>query len=456
MERCSLCPGINNCLPPDGSQAKGGILLIGEAPGISENKQGCVFIGKTGEELNRHYLPVAGLARHSVCVTNAIRCYPISSGGKLDPNRTKDLALLESCAAAHLYPLIERMKPRVIVPMGAFACRAVCPDISLDIQHGMPTETAWGIPAFPSFHPSLGMHSPKQMLYIRTDWLRLKQYLAGTLPTYTDPYPNPDYAEVLDADDITSGLDPERPLAADTESSREGPFCLTYSQHGGTGRLIRADRHDLLDAFNIKLRLWRRPILFHNWLYDWPIVETMGLQFPIKHVVDTMARVYQLGNLPQGLKALGRRELGVQMQDFDDLVTPYSAQVVLRYLRLAYAEDWEKPEPQMVRDPSGKWKIYKAQSLTTKLKRFFTDLSKQPNKDIFGAWDNWESSHAEIEAVMGPWPGKDIRHVPFEQVLPYACRDADVLIRLWPVIQGMGRQVRKAPQDQWRQLVRVA
>lgn len=142
----------------------------------------------------------------------------------------------------------------------------------------------------------------------------------------------------------------------------------------------------------------------------------------------------------------------MEMTDFDDVVRPHSTREVLRYYRLAYAETWPKPAPQMVYDVDGTVKEYKPQSMTTKLKRFFTDYTKSPTtKNVFEAWDNWEDSHALIEERLGPWPGLDINHVPFEEVLPYACRDADALIRLWPVIQKMSTLTRRYAHELWRE-----
>lgn len=450
MTRCSACPGLNTCLPVDGH---GDILFIGEAPGKQENQKGRVFIGKTGDEVNRHYLPVAGLRRDGVTFTNAIRCLPITPGGKLDPKRRQDMELLESCATHHLYPLIERSHFKLLVPLGAFACKAVMGDgFDLELRHGIPTESLWGIPAFPMYHPALGIYEPKKMLYIRTDWHRLKLYLRGSLPAREDEWAGKeDYREVTDEDEIQD-IDVDRPMGADTESNRKRePFCLTYSQSAGRGRLIRADNTALLRAFQRKLSEFRSPILFHNWFYDWTVTEAMGLHFPYRRIVDTMSRVFHLGNLPQGLKALAYRELGMAMQDFDDLVTPYSSQYVINYYDICRTFNWPKPDEELEQDSkTGLWKIKKPQSMNTKLKRFFTDLKNNPDKDVFKAWENWDRSHAMMEAEFGAWPGKCISHVPFDATLYYACRDADALIRLWPVLQQMRANVRHTMQENWR------
>jgi uracil-DNA glycosylase family 4 len=170
------------------------ILGIGEAPGKDENNvkrnpSGAVFVGKTGQELTQQYLPLAGLQRGDIGLVNTIACMPISSGGKLDPNSKKDLALLDCCANTNLYPLIERGRWRALLPMGRFACDAILPDFDLELGHGLPISTPWGIAAFPQYHPALGIHEPKKMSYIRRDWHRLKLWLRGQLPLTIDPYP---------------------------------------------------------------------------------------------------------------------------------------------------------------------------------------------------------------------------------------------------------------------------
>lgn len=447
MRRCGLCPGVNHCIGPDGPD-NAEVHFIGEAPGKKENEKRKVFFGQTGQEVDEHYLPLAGLRRPDVRFHNAIRCLPISADGKLDTKKKGDIALLESCAGRFLYPAIKHAK--VLVPLGAFACRAICPDIDLDLHHGIPTMTRWGIPAFPMRHPARGLHEPKKMLEIRTDWFRLGRYLRGELDIHVDELAGQeDYAEA-DRGDITY-LDPTRPLAGDTETKKDrDAFCLTYSQEPGSGRLIRADNVDLLSKFQAKIRKWESPILFHNWFFDWMATEKMALEFPYRHIVDTQSLVYHLGNLPQGLKDLAFRECGMEMQDFKDLVKPYSTQMVLNYFQKAQMLEWEKPEPYMVIE-DGQWKVYSPQRVSTKLKRFFTDYSKNEEKDVFKMWDkNWVSHQAEFLARVGEYPGMCITHVPFHLVLYYACRDVDALIRLFPILLYMRTRVRKAAQERWR------
>jgi DNA polymerase len=455
MNRCQLCPNNSTCVAPDGPPSE--IEFIGEAPGWEENRHGRPFIGKTGREVNEHYLPLVPLKRELVRFDNAISCMPDRPKGKLDWHKEADRSLLQSCAANHLYGrwAVTRTSlglPKLIVPMGNFACKAVDPDIDLDTQHGMPVKTRLGIIAFPMWHPAGGIHEPKKMLQIRTDWVRLGRYIKGKLKLPIDQHPDVDYSEVTNAKEIRE-IDPTLSMACDTETSRKyGPYCLTYSQYPGTGRLIRATRPDLLVALQEKLDEWEGTILFHNWLYDWLVTENMGLNFPHKLVRDTMVTCFHLGNVPQGLKALAYRYLGMAMQSFEDLVRPYSTQMVLNYFEMAQMSEWPKPPEQLVvDDKTGKWKVYKPQSMSTKLKRFFTDYSKNPEKDVFKMFEeNWVEWQELIEQQVGPYPGMDIAHAPEEEVLHYACRDADATIRLWPILQKMKENAKLGKlQEHW-------
>jgi hypothetical protein len=346
---------------------------------------------------------------------------------------------------------IEQRGPKLIVPMGVFACRAIDPDINLELQHGIPLETAWGT-VFPMYHPAGGLHEPKKMLNIRNDWVRLRKYLAGGLVKPTDNYPTPDYQHVGPIQVLaeSKSVGTYTPIAIDTEILRDrSAFCLTYSTQPGTGRLIRADDNAAILAFQIHIDETKGPILFHNYYFDGPVIESLGLRIPFKRVVDTMVRAYHLGNIPQGLKALSYRLLGMKMQDFDDLVTPYAVPLCLDYMFKGFQEDWPKPAEELIRDDNGLLRLYKAQGMNTKFKRFLTDYTKNENKDIFKAWKNWEDSHKMIEEKLGPWPGKCISYVPFEKVIYYACRDADATIRLWPILERMRRRVRRRNQEYW-------
>lgn len=457
MSRCPACPAKYECVEPNGPCEQGGIYALGEAPGYEENRKKEPFIGKTGREVNEAYLPLAGLRRSAIRFNNSIRCLPDTPQNKLDLKKEPHRELLRVCSEHHLLPELERLKPRLIIAMGAFACRVLDPSIELELQHGIPVQTAWGT-VFPMYHPAGGIHEPKKMLHIRTDWYRLKQYLKGQLKIAVDPFVGAeDYGTIEDPYELNYDLGgmQDLPLACDTENRHDGtPFCLTYSTFAGRGRLVRATDLASLSHFQKFLNEWEGPILWHNWLHDNKITDPLGLVFPRKKIVDTMVRVFELGNLPQGLKALSYRELGMRMLDFDDLVTPHSTPLALRYLRQAMDMEWPKPEPIPERQSDGTIKIRQPQKMGTKIKSALTRYQKDASKDMYELWGKWEDEHELIQSIAGKWPSKCISHAAeadWKTTEYYACRDADALGRFYrDVLRPMERRVRRGPQESWR------
>lgn len=483
--RCALCPGKNACVSGDGPEDnKYRIIFIGEAPGKDEDKHKRPFVGKTGREVNEHYLPLSGLRRDSVRVTNAIQCMPASTGGKLDPKSNRDAELLQCCVSHHLYPELSRNRYKLIVTLGAFATRAIDPNIILELQHGIPVETEWGT-VFPMYHPAQGIHEPKRMLHIRTDWTRLKKYMNSKLHIPKDEYAGIEDYQAVDSYGVREILrgNEDKVMANDTENTRhQDPYCLSFSIQPGTGYLIRAEDEEALQQFQCSLDKWRGKILWHNWMHDKKITDKMKLKYARKLIVDTMVISYHLGNTPQGLKALAYRELGMHMTDFEDVVKPHSSKLVVEYYREMLGEhEWPKPEPVLVRDSkTGTFKLYKAQSIGTKVRTFFTYLSKNPDKDVFKPWETWlkaasnlpdavfdsddedeelnlgRLSWPEVEDRMGrKWPGMCISDAPFEEIIPYACRDSDSLLRVYPLLLHMRGRVRKTVQELWREGLRI-
>ncbi len=458
--RCQLCPGINPVVPPCGPK-KCDLMFISEAPGQTESAEGIPFIGKSGQELDNQYLPLAGLHRSEIFISNTVSCLPLGTG-KLDPNLPKDQALIQCCAQHHLYREIAECQPKVIVTMGGVA-NSLVPGVDLDVHWGFPY--LWQVPEvgeftiFPTFHPALGLHSPKEILRLRTCFIRLKRYLAGKLKIPQDQYPEPDYTVLNTVDELdryiglyscftTRGLGDD--MAIDTEIAKEGaPYCLTFSIIPGTARLILATNRQVLDRFNWWVQQWRGFFLLHNRPFDRPILIRMGIHLPVAHIIDTMQEAWHLGNLQQGLKTLAYRLLGVEMKSFDDLVTPHSRAKCLSYLFDGLSVDWPKPASSTVQDKEGKWKEYKPHSMSTNLKIFFTHLSKNPQLDVIGRWKNWEGQHELIESKLGPYPGKCISHCPLEQIVGYACQDAARTLELWPFIKRASTRVRRMPESVW-------
>lgn len=138
-----------------------------------EDKLGLPFTGKTGSELTHVYMPLALLYRPDVFIDNAARC------SKLDyDNPTNEEA--KSCCNVFLGPILNQVRPQIVVPMGAVAC-SIFPEVGdLNMTHGIPMAGrygSWQGVLFPTYHPSAGIHSPGFMIPMMSDFKRLGELI---------------------------------------------------------------------------------------------------------------------------------------------------------------------------------------------------------------------------------------------------------------------------------------
>ena len=122
------CPGCpqqpyGQALVTFNGTSTSGIMCIGESPYTDEIAQGYPFAGAAGSVFDR-LLQRVDLDRRDVIVTNSAWCKAPRLGfyDSRDPNAAMAMA---QCRP-YLDALIDRMKPKVLVPMGNVALRRVC------------------------------------------------------------------------------------------------------------------------------------------------------------------------------------------------------------------------------------------------------------------------------------------------------------------------------------------
>lgn len=191
LSRCHSCPRVRYPVLPTGP-TPARVLLLGECPSYNEDEQGLTFVGRTGQELDNTYLPLANLPRSNVAVANTRYCSHLDYH-----NPTPQEAV--DCASVHLGELLARVKPEILVPMGAIAC-SLFHNVQLTKDHGIPRPAKWGSwrgVLLPIYHPSFGIHAPSMMIALMDDFHRLgvilKQMDEGVFEYPKDPYPEPDY-----------------------------------------------------------------------------------------------------------------------------------------------------------------------------------------------------------------------------------------------------------------------
>lgn len=112
VTECTRCPElvegrtqiVNGTGPEDAD-----LLIVGEGPGESEDREGEPFVGRSGAELDEK-LRDHGIDREAVRITNCVRCRP---PGNRDPTKEE----LENCRG-YLEREIELVDPELVMTVG--------------------------------------------------------------------------------------------------------------------------------------------------------------------------------------------------------------------------------------------------------------------------------------------------------------------------------------------------
>lgn len=171
--KCALCEGRTNVVPGFGNP-EARVMLIGEAPGKNEDKQGLPFVGAAGKYLTE-LLGYAGLTREDVFIANVLKCRPPS-------NRNPQPDEIELCTP-FLRDQVRAIGPEYLVTMGNFATKFILKtDRGITGLHGRP-QMAGRFIVYPVFHPAAAIYDRSKRDALEADFAalgeRLKQPRAG-------------------------------------------------------------------------------------------------------------------------------------------------------------------------------------------------------------------------------------------------------------------------------------
>lgn len=463
MNRCSECEFDARFARATGP-TPARILFLGEKPGRQEAYRGFVFVGDTGEELNNTYFPLAGIERGEVRMSNCVRCWLGGTNNKPSPKQ------IDACARNWTPREIEKTEPEIIVLLGATACSLI-PAIEIEKDHGLPflfDSEAEGLEHYfgkfcgwiwPMYHPAAALHDTGMMRFLLEDFENFGRWLQGKWqPPKTDGLP-------LDYRVLESNLEFDRAwegivydaLPIDTEDDCGEPWSLQFSPAPGQGYLVFA-RSKLVQRFARYLEDLQGGLLLHFAMHDQNVLESMGVNVRKITVHDTMQEAYQLCNLPQGLKSMAWRRLGVRMRSWEDTVLPYSREKMLEWLMQAWDEaagERERVETAYKRPYRGKLsKVEWKRTHEEKKAKWILDHSKNPEYDI---WEKSEEAGLleKFQPVLGVAPRVSIVNVPIDIAVHYACQDADLTGRMETVLAAE-RELRasgvwKVREEDWDQ-----
>ncbi len=151
------------------------LVLVGEAPGGEEEKQGRPFVGKAGKNL-AEFLEILNLERSDIYITNVVKLRPFKVNEKTGrisnrpPNREE-----VDFFTPYLFRELDILSPKYVVTLGNFALKAISGDKTAVIGsvHGsnimLPKFTL-----FPLYHPASIIYNPSLKSVYLEDLKKLK------------------------------------------------------------------------------------------------------------------------------------------------------------------------------------------------------------------------------------------------------------------------------------------
>ena len=153
---------------------KAEVMLVGEAPGSDEDRDGRPFVGVSGQLLDR-MLAAIGLSRDHVYVANTVYWRP---PGNRSPTQAETAACLP-----FIQRQIELVAPKILVLLGGAAAKTM-----LNRGEGITrlrgrrfeyesTGLAGPIPALAAYHPAFLLRQPSQKREAWQDFLTLSEMI---------------------------------------------------------------------------------------------------------------------------------------------------------------------------------------------------------------------------------------------------------------------------------------
>lgn len=148
------------------------ILLLGEAPGAEEDKQGIPFVGQSGQLLDK-ILAAVGLDRTKVYITNIL---PWRPPGNRTPT-LQEITMFRPYVIKH----ISLVNPKIVVCLGGTASKALLQTTQTMTQLRGKWARVEGLSAsiLPTFHPAYLLRSPSQKREAWIDFLTVKNKIQG-------------------------------------------------------------------------------------------------------------------------------------------------------------------------------------------------------------------------------------------------------------------------------------
>lgn len=158
---CDKCPALcaaRNSIVVDRGNPRAKILIVGEAPGETEDRMGRAFVGRAGKVLDEVFAAVGIDTNRDVLIANVVKCRPPA-------NRPPTPREAGNCKP-FLLRQIELVRPSAIVLLGATAARHLAPEDDRPMRDRVGQ--IFKIAAYPGiifqilYHPAFLLRDPRR------------------------------------------------------------------------------------------------------------------------------------------------------------------------------------------------------------------------------------------------------------------------------------------------------
>jgi uracil-DNA glycosylase len=155
---CPLFQGAKQVVFGSGSsQAR--IMLVGEQPGVKEDRDGEPFVGPAGRILDRA-LAECGLERDELYITNAVKHFKSDGSDGRKRGVKPAVAEIKACRP-WMESEIEQVQPEIVIALGAVAARSLTgTPLAIGEVLGSWLQTSEGRTLIVTYHPSAVLRTP--------------------------------------------------------------------------------------------------------------------------------------------------------------------------------------------------------------------------------------------------------------------------------------------------------